>query len=169
MTKREKRLACLLLLVALAAAADWGWNNFATFSSVKETGEPDKVLAEARSAQSRASQVLLHPEISLTAMRIMERTETPLLEDPLTIDPALVARQGAMAVPGLAYTGYIAVGSERFAVIGGREYAVGDEIEATDERVTAIDENAVRLEHRKNLTERTLQYSGSDAHAGMGQ
>ena len=169
MTKREKRLALLLMLVALVAAADWGWSTFAPRSAAKKESEPEKVLAEARAAVARASQVLLHPEISLTAMRIMELTEMPIYDDPLTIDPALVARQGVLAVPGIAFTGYIAVGSERFAVIGGREYAVGDVIESTGERVTAIDENAVMLEHTKTQAERMLEYSGSDAQAGMGQ
>ena len=159
MNSREKKLVMLVAAAALYAVGDYAWTHFLSKSSVlRKNEEPDKVLTEARNAVLQSTQILVHPEQSLSAMKVLHLTQISVQDDPLEPRPGLEAA-GRMQID-LAYTGYLAVGKVRMAVIGGHEYAEGDALEGSGEIVAEISEEKVLLKNSKNGTERVIEYSG---------
>ena len=159
MNSREKKLVMLVAAAALYAVGDYAWTHFLSKSSVlRKNEEPDKVLTEARNAVLQSTQILVHPEQSLSAMKVLHLTQISVQDDPLEPRPGSEAvRRGQI---DLAYTGYLAVGRVRMAVIGGHEYAEGDPVEGSGEIVTSITEETVVLQNPKDGTERVIEYSG---------
>lgn len=80
----------------------------------------------------------------------LARAASPFPRDPFhrTTAPgeAPAAREGSEA--SFAYSGYLSMGEERFAIINGMEYRVGEELEAADHYLARIERSKVVIEHR---------------------
>ncbi len=143
MTTRELRLFVLLLVVALLALVDLGW-NFVVNSNAVST-DPNRPTPER--AKAAVNAILPRIENDPSGFRALFATaRLPIQRDIVTRyeDPASRATL-EVKLPVVAYTGYLALADGDHAVINGTGYGLGDTVAETGERIAAISADAVEL------------------------
>lgn len=157
MTTRELRLFALLVVVALVALVDLGWN----FLSKSREASADPHRPTPAHAQAAVNAIVPRIEndpsgfraLFATARRPIERPIVTRYEDPKTRSTL----EGNL--PAVAYTGFLALPDGAHAVINGTGYAVGDTVAETGERVTAISPDAVELFAPQTEARRTVLFT----------
>ncbi|BBF23116.1 hypothetical protein [Sutterella megalosphaeroides] len=157
MTTRELRLFALLIVVALVALADLGWN----FLSKPREASMDPTRPTPAHAQAAVNAIVPRIEndptgfraLFATARRPIERPIVTRYEDPKTRSTL----EGNL--PSVTYTGFLALPDGAHAVINGTGYAVGDTVAETGERVTAISPDAVELFAPQTEARRTVLFT----------
>jgi hypothetical protein len=79
-----------------------------------------------------------------TARWVLDQAATPWAASPF-LDRVEAMRPLGQPVQAFVYGGYIQVGEQRFAIINGREYRIGESIAPTDFIVEAIEPDRVVL------------------------
>lgn len=158
MTTRELRLFVLLVIVALVAFADLGWNFLAKLREASmDANRPTPQHARA-AVDAIVPRIENDPSgfrrLFATARTPIERPIVTRYEDPKT--RSLLEEN----LPSVTYTGYLALADGTYAVINGADYAVNDTVAETGERVVTITPEAVELFAPQTEARRTVIFTG---------
>lgn len=156
MTLREKRLAMLLAMVALLAAVDY----VVEYVILKpDTGPVPQKLETARSASSQTMAAVAGLTFDAEKRRALIATETPLVKDPLVMPEETQMSLRQTARRELLASGYMLLGKKAYAIIGGQEYTVGENLTDTGDLVVDIREDGVLLRDPDTKAERLIPYA----------
>jgi len=145
-SKREKILLSVMGAAILVAAAYLFWPSSAPPTSVMTPQQ----LAESKAAAETQLQALEKIQLSDREIQAVKNAQEPWPRDPLTVRPPDPEAQ--VDRDKFQYTGYVRVGQLGLAVINGREYQVGEQLESGGFEVVEISPEAVVLQGivRKN-------------------
>lgn len=143
MNAREKKLLVLVLIAFIFAVGDF------LYSAVNE-GKTDSVtvskLKEAKDAVSQMGVKMSALPMTNEGRRRLAASGVTLESDPLEVAPAVLKTKSVgRALPFVSVDGFVHMDPIHYVILGGKEYAEGDTVEATGETVEKIEENAVEL------------------------
>ena len=162
MTRREKILLALMG-VSLAGSGLVFWDpGFLPWSKglVQSPVQQAQVVAASLSSGLQALPLNSGQRAILAAAQ--QSAENDPFREPPQVALGGQAGGNASLAPGMSFTGYVQVGKEAIAIIGGLEYAVGDVLPETGDIIRSIRENSVTLYSPVRKTEWELSYSGDD-------
>ena len=162
MTLREKILLALMG-VSLVGSGFVFWDpGFFPWSKSLEQSP----VQQAQTVAARISSELQALPLNSEQRAVLAAAQQSAGNDPFKEPPQAVsgsqAGGNASSAPGMSFTGYVQMGKEAIAIIGGLEYAVGDVLPETGDIIRAIRENSVTLYSPARKTEWELSYSGDD-------
>lgn len=162
MTRREQVLIGLMCVSLVAGGVLYLNPSFLAGGK----GLVRNPVQEAQTTAAEISAGLQQLPLSPAQRAVLEAARQPALKNPFADPPGeALARSGGGAgslAPGVAYTGYVQVGKEALAIIGGLEYMVGDVLPESGDVIRAIRESGVTLYSPARKTEWELPYSGDD-------
>lgn len=139
-SKREKILLASMGAAVLASAVYLLWPSQAPPSAEMT---PQK-LADSKKAAETQLQALERIKLTAREIHAVINSQQPWPRDPLAPKPA--EPDAPVDREKFHYTGFIRVGERKLAVINGREYQVGEQLEAGGFEVTEITPEAVVLQ-----------------------
>lgn len=158
MNSREKKLFGLLVIVIILAGINFLWSyTIGPALRVQAHSDAQLELKSAQASIAKARVALSDPRTGVAMLARLNDSHIGVLRDPFTTSQDIY---GATVADLLTFNGFIEFGGSAMAVIGDREYGVGDLIEGTDDQVTGISPKEVRVRNTKTSKERALPYSG---------
>ena len=154
MTSREQKLLILILIVLAYAAVDYFYRAASGFEDAKSVTAQ---TSEAQAAVAAMTNQIASLPLSENGRRLLELANAPLMSDPLQAPAPAVRSSMVSDLPQVTLSGILRMGRTALALIGGEEYAVGDEIPETGETITAITNDAVTLRTSDRTSTRTLR------------
>lgn len=161
MNTREKVIVGLTVLVALGGGGYHFWNTWAT-TEIKPDREAAKVLA-ARAAKDRIDAEIQKLGLSPQQAGLLGFIAAPWAGDPFLVLEALDDARPEDAPTDrdwFVYSGYIAVGPVRIAIINDREHFVGEELDIPGYRVLRVDPGQVLIGRPDGESTLSIVYQG---------
>jgi hypothetical protein len=145
-----KRREQVILLMAAAGALYAVWTLF--LAPAPGNGKGSVVLDRAGLEKTVTEVKDLVDKSKPDALEsfILVRASSPLPRDPFhrTTSPGEVPSVKDNSAEVFVYSGYLEMGNERFAIINGMEYRLGEELETAGYYVAAIERHRVTIERR---------------------
>lgn len=171
MSLREKIIVVLAVLAVLYGAYELGLKNLfagddspakSTAKEKQDTAESDIGAFTSKIIKQSESVSLTPREQHLLANRDMEWSKNPFIDTDTAIAIAMAATEAETAKrqkettaeqDRFTYSGYIALGSVKLAVINGMEYEQGEKLKETEYLVQTIQPSSVKLfDGRRHIT-----------------
>ncbi|WP_243312410.1 general secretion pathway protein GspB [Fundidesulfovibrio agrisoli] len=145
-SKREKILLAVMGTAILIAAAYLLWPS----SKPPPSALTPQQLADSKKAGETQLQALEKVQLSEREIQAVKSAQQPWPRDPLAVRPPDPEAQ--VDRDKFQYTGFVRVGQSTLAVINGREYQTGEQLESGGFEVVEITPEAVVLQGivRKN-------------------
>jgi hypothetical protein len=148
MSKREKIILVLTAIAVLYGAFEYLWpsgENAVPVQSRKSTEELNAYVTGI--AASLAPMSVSKTEKYAIASAAAKWAEDPFLKAILPEKQGPIESEGTIPVEehNFRYTGYIEMGDTRLAIINGREYTAGEELELPGYFLLEIDASKVRI------------------------
>ena len=156
MAKRERIL--LVLVIAIVLVGGYFFFFASPQVGVKQE-DPEVRLARVRQTVESFTQNLKNADLTRAERYALERTSAEWGEDPFYAKRYVVREeQQRVERPKFAYSGFMAMGNRKMAIINGMEYSVGEELEIGGYMLRDINPDRVVLEV-KGMEERfTVPY-----------
>lgn len=161
MTGREKILLALMGAAMAGAGIQFG---LSLLGPAAPSGQAD-ALQEARAVAGEVTARLQSLPLSEGQRYVLATALRPASRNPFTLPESGLtppASADAASAGGLLYSGYVQVGKEKLAIVGGLEYGVGDTLPNTGDVIRAIRSDALILYSPSRNAEWELPYTGDD-------
>lgn len=160
MTAREKILLALMSAAVAGGGIRFGLSMLPASAEIPQ----EETLRQARTVADEVSASLRALPLSEGRRYVLASALRPATRNPFTLPESgtPAGEQTPGAPSGLVYAGYVRVGKEALAIIGGLEYGVGDTLPDTGDVIRSIGSDGVRLYSPSRNAEWTLPYTGDD-------